>query len=83
MMISIFIFLIPVLFYFAYLFTKAYYSGLTWQDMDLNKDGHTTIAEYLNAADILKRTLVKDGKDCTEYSLIKDGSIVAIKCDPM
>ncbi len=69
-----------IMLYFGVLIWRAAASDLKWTDMDLNKDGHTTILEYLEAGDTIKRTLQKNGENCTEYVLLKDGSIIKVVC---
>lgn len=54
--------------------------GYSWQDMDWNNDGRTSISEFFSASDIGKREVLKDGKTCTEYYAYKDGLPVRVDC---
>jgi len=47
--------------------------GLSWGDMDLNGDGHTTVGEFLGAIDVDVRPVQISGKPCREIFRLKDG----------
>jgi hypothetical protein len=54
--------------------------GYTWQEMDWNQKGSTSIADFFAAADIGKREVLKDGKVCVEYFTYKSGRTVKLEC---
>ena len=59
---------------------RAARSGLTWQEMDRDHDGSTTIGEVLNAGDVGKRTVDRFGRTCVETFWLKDGLPVKVVC---
>jgi len=54
--------------------------GYSWNEMDWNHDGSTSLSEFIQSSDIGKRTVTKDGKMCTEYFRMKDGMSVRVDC---
>lgn len=54
--------------------------GYSWEEMDWNQDGHTTLREFLASSDIGKRLANRDGRKCTEYYSFKDGLPVKTVC---
>jgi hypothetical protein len=70
---------LPVLLiaWFAY---GALAAGYPWRDCDWNQDGHTTLAEYLHAADVGRRPMGRNGESCWEYFEYKDGAIIRLSC---
>lgn len=73
------IIILPVL-YLAMLASAAWRSGLTWHEMDFNRDGTTSIDEFLDAADVGTRAVQVGGRSCTELVLLKDGLPVKVVC---
>ena len=55
-------------------------NGYSWQEMDWNQDGSTSISELLNASDVGKRDVMVDEKKCIEYFAFKDGLPVKMVC---
>ena len=54
--------------------------GLSWGDMDLDGDGHTTVREWLGAIDVDVRPVEMSGKQCREIFQLKDGMPVKEIC---
>lgn len=54
--------------------------GYSWQEMDWNQDGNTSLSEFFAASDIGKREVAADGKKCIEYYAYKDGLAVKMVC---
>lgn len=48
--------------------------------MDWNGDGKTTIAEVMEASDIVHRPGARDGKRCVDYYSYKDGLTIRMDC---
>jgi hypothetical protein len=55
-------------------------SGYGWSERDWNSDGHTSIGEFFEAADIGSRPITQVGKSCVEYFSLKDGMPVRVDC---
>ena len=70
---------LPVI-YLAVLGLLAMRSGLSWREMDANRDGRTSIHEVLDAADIGRRTVDVAGHPCLELYYLKDGSRAKLVC---
>ena len=66
--------------YIGVLGLRAARSGLTWQEMDSDHDGSTTIGEVLNAGDVGKRAVERFGKTCVETFWLEDGLPVKVVC---
>lgn len=82
MRVAIAIFSVPLIFFTLYLALRAYGAmqhGYTWQEMDWDGDGTTTIIEFFGASDVGKRPLI-DNPKCVEYFAYKDGYPVRIVC---
>jgi hypothetical protein len=55
--------------------------GYAWHEMDWNRDGSTSIAEFLRSGDIGKRqSLTAAGQPCIEYFSLKDGLPFRVDC---
>jgi hypothetical protein len=54
--------------------------GYSWQEMDWQQRGATSIADFLKASDIGKRDIETAGKICVEYYSYKDGLAVKTVC---
>jgi hypothetical protein len=59
---------------------SSYRHGYTWQEMDWNQDGTTSITEVIYGSDIGKRDVIRDHKSCVEYYAYKDGLPVKTVC---
>lgn len=66
--------------YLTMLGTRAARSGLSWREMDFDRDGTTSIGELLDATDVDTRTVRREGRLCTEYYRLKDGLPVKLSC---
>lgn len=74
--LSLTVIMLLVVLYFAFYAIGIFKQGYSWQEMDWNQDGSTSIGEVFAAADIGKRAISHDGKSCTEYYGYKDGLAV-------
>ncbi len=70
---------IPAFFLFARAIT-AWRQGYDWAEMDWDDKGHTSIADFLRAADVGKRPVDVNGQSCVEYFIYRDGITVKIVC---
>jgi hypothetical protein len=72
--------LLPVA-YLSCLAIASVRQGYSWQEMDWDQKGYTSISDFLAASDTGKRDIVtKDGRRCTEYYAYKDGLPVKTVC---
>jgi hypothetical protein len=60
---------------------SVYQRGYSWEEMDWNSDGVTSIFEVLESTDVETRKFEADGKVCTEYVASKDASIIKKNCE--
>ncbi len=58
----------------------AWRQGYSWAEMDWEGRGHTSIADFLRAADIGKRPIDVNGVSCVEYFRYRDGVSVKTDC---
>ncbi|MGZ5027186.1 MAG: hypothetical protein ACXWAT_07260 [Methylobacter sp.] len=56
--------------------------GYSWQEMDWQQRGSTSLSDFFAASDIGKREVIKNGKKCIEYYTYKDGLQVKTVCPP-
>lgn len=54
--------------------------GYSWNDMDWNRDGSTSLSEFLSAGDVGVRQAKRDDRDCKEYFSYKDGLPIKTVC---
>lgn len=54
--------------------------GYSWADMDWDRNGSTSLGEFLSAADTGHREVQRQGKTCTEYFAYKDGMGIKTVC---
>ena len=66
--------------YVAALASGVWRSGLTWREMDLDRNGTTSLDELFWVADTGRREVVVDGRRCTEIFLLKDGYPLKLRC---
>ena len=52
----------------------------TWQQMDWNGDGHTTIGEYLHTTQVGSRLVDQGGISCVEYFELRDRRRIRLSC---
>lgn len=58
----------------------AWRSGLTWREMDLDRDGSTSLTEVWFVSDYGVRAVTVGGQRCEEVFLLKDGSPLKVRC---
>jgi len=68
------------LFFLAIRALTAWRQGYSWAEMDWEGKGHTTIADFLRAADIGKRPIDVNGVACVEYFRYRDGATIRVAC---
>ena len=66
--------------YYGWLAIAAARSPYTVREMDWNGDGHTTPAEFLATADVLRRPVERDGRACTELVSARTGTTYRVEC---
>lgn len=54
--------------------------GFSWDEMDWNQDGSTTIAEFFRSSDISTRQTTNGDMKCVEYYSFKDGLALKVVC---
>ncbi|MGN7919618.1 hypothetical protein [Lysobacter sp. 22409] len=54
--------------------------GYSWSDMDWNRDGNTSLSEFLSAGDVGMRKTKRYDRDCKEYFSYKDGLPIKTVC---
>lgn len=80
--ISIFIFMLAILplIYSTFLAYSSWNKGYSWQEMDWDNNGHTSIGEFLLSGDTGTRPLKVNGKNCREVYDYKDGLSLKTLC---
>lgn len=58
----------------------AWRAGYEWSEMDWNGKGHTTVVDFLKAAEIGKRPALVGVQSCLEYFRYPDGIVVKTTC---
>lgn len=66
--------------YFVFRGISSWRQGYSWEEMDWEQRGSTSIGDFFAASDIGKREIQKDGKKCFEYYAYKDGMPVKTVC---
>jgi len=59
---------------------SAWRAGYSWAEMDWDDKGYTTIVDFLKAAEIGKRPVLVNGRQCLEYYLHRDSLVVKTAC---
>ncbi len=72
--------LIMAVLYYCWLAIAVARTRYTWQQMDWNGDGHTTIGEFFRTADVIERPVVKDGRSCVELVWSREGTSIRVEC---
>ncbi|WP_018406544.1 hypothetical protein [Methylocystis rosea] len=67
-------------FFFVARAIMAWRQGYDWAEMDWDDKGHTSMADFLRAADVGKRPVDVNGQSCVEYFIYRDGITVKIVC---
>ena len=70
---------IPAFFFLSRAIT-AWRQGYDWAEMDWDDKGHTSMTDFLRAADVGKRPVDVNGQSCVEYFIYRDGITVKIVC---
>jgi hypothetical protein len=70
----------PVCLYAIILAASSLSKGYSWPQMDWDNDGHTSLAEFLEAGDTGETPVTIDGKQCREVYWYKDGIPVKTIC---
>lgn len=68
------------LLYTGFLAAAAHRTGYTWQEMDWNSSGRTSVFEYLRSPKVGRRGVVKNGRACTEYYEIRSQRPLRVDC---
>jgi hypothetical protein len=66
--------------YFAVLAYVSWGKGFSWENMDWNQNGKTSLTEFFRASDVGVREIQKEGKTCKEFYAYKDGLPIKIVC---
>jgi hypothetical protein len=61
-------------------FVASWQKSYSWKEMDWNQDGTTTLSEVLEASDVGRRAVNREGKRCMEYYSFKDGLTIRMDC---
>ena len=78
---SVFIaFGILVVMYFVLRGISSWRQGYSWQEMDWEQRGKTSIGDFFAASDIGKREVMQNGAKCIEYYAYKDGLPIKTVC---
>lgn len=70
---------IPAFFFSTRVFSS-WRAGYGWAEMDWDGKGHTTLLDFLKAAEIGKRPVLVNDRSCVEYFLYRDGVTVKTRC---
>ncbi|KAF2991791.1 hypothetical protein OGR47_18225 [Methylocystis sp. MJC1] len=77
---SILALLVVPAFFFSVRVFSAWQAGYGWAEMDWDGKGHTTLLDFLKAAEIGKRPVLVNDRSCVEYFLYRDGVTVKTRC---
>jgi len=66
--------------YYGWLTIVVLQTRYTWQDMDWNADGRTSIGEFFETADVIERPVQRDGQDCVELIWSRKGTVLRVEC---
>ena len=66
--------------YIAVLAYVSWRKGFSWEDMDWNQNGETSLTEFFKTSDVGVREIVKEVKACKEFYDYKDGLPIKIVC---
>jgi hypothetical protein len=72
--------LLLISFYFGIRSIAVIEHGYSWEEMDWDRDGKTTLGEFFDASDTGKRIITENGKECIEYFAYKDALPVKTVC---
>ncbi len=71
---------IPTIAYLAARAIASLRQGYSWDEMDWQAKGKTTLSDFFAASEIGRRPTVKNAKECFEYFSYKDGLPVKVTC---
>ncbi len=77
---SLLAFLVIPAFFLSMRAFSAWRAGYGWEEMDWDGKGHTTLVDFLKAAEIGKRPVLVGERSCVEYYRHQDGVIVKTAC---
>jgi hypothetical protein len=66
--------------YYLWLTVAVMRTRFTWQEMDWNGDGRTTVSEFFETADVIERPVERDGKSCVELVWSRKGTVLRVEC---
>lgn len=66
--------------YFCFRGYVIWQKQFTWEEMDWDNNGDTSLNEFFQASDISVRKIEKNGKICKEFYAYKDGLPVKVIC---
>lgn len=66
--------------YYGWLTIAVLRTRFTWQEMDWNADGRTTLGEFFKTADVIERPVERDGKSCVELVWARRGTVLRVEC---
>ena len=66
--------------YYGWLTVAVMRTRYTWQEMDWNADGRTTIGEFFETADVIERPVERDGRSCVELVWSRRGTVLRVEC---
>jgi len=72
--------LVFVVLYVGFLAVAAYRTGYTWEEMDWNSSGRTSIFEFLRSNNIGRRGIEHRGRNCIEYYEIRTRIPFRVDC---
>jgi hypothetical protein len=77
---SVLALLVVPVFFLSMRVISAWRSGYGWEEMDWDGKGHTTLLDFLKAAEIGKRPVLVGDRSCVEYYTHRDGIVVKTAC---
>ena len=75
------ILIVLVVIYFGYRIFVVFQKGYSWQEMDWDRSGATSLREFFDSSDVGVRLVNQNGQDCREYYCYKDGLAIKTGCD--
>lgn len=66
--------------YYGWLTFAVMQTRYSWQDMDWNGDGKTSIGEFFETADVIERPIEQDGRSCVELVWSRKGTVLRVEC---
>ena len=66
--------------YYGWLTVVVMNSRFTIQQMDWNGDGHTSVGEFFQTADVIERPVQREGHACIELVWTRKGTVLRVEC---